>query len=247
MPYVKRTVIAGDTIEVTKYFSSRYGGKKSPRSLNEKETSEKQKKVNENHAEAALRQLFNTNFHPNDFSLSLTYPNDSRPSPEEAKENLKHFKREMRKLYKKNGAELKYICTTEYERKNLHHHMVCNSGAVNLKEIQEIWEECCGRNILCSFLYQDKNYKKLAEYYIKETNKTFSNEDAPNKKRWESSRNLKKPEIKRTIVDSNYWRENPLPIKGYYIEPDSVFNSVDEYFGRPYQHYIMRRCDKPKK
>ncbi|MEG1614391.1 MAG: hypothetical protein RR343_02780, partial [Oscillospiraceae bacterium] len=69
MPYVQLTVKAGKTIEVFKYFSTRYGNSSTNRGLRDKQTPEQQIKVNRDHAERNLRWLINENFGENDIHL----------------------------------------------------------------------------------------------------------------------------------------------------------------------------------
>ena len=64
MPYVKKTTRAGMTIEVEKYFTTRYHKKGITRGENKKPTPEKMAIINERNAEKTLRQLINNNFWP---------------------------------------------------------------------------------------------------------------------------------------------------------------------------------------
>ena len=48
------------------------------------------------------------------------------------------------------------------------------------------------------------NYRELAEYLIKETSKTFAEAAGPYKKRWNQSKNLRKPKIKIEVVPVAY-------------------------------------------
>ena len=68
MPYIMRTVKAGNTKEITKYYSARYG-RKHRKSERKAETEDKQKRVNENNAEDKLRWLINSNFQKGDLCM----------------------------------------------------------------------------------------------------------------------------------------------------------------------------------
>lgn len=46
MPYIKATTVAGQTVMIEKYYSSRWGRKGIERSANLKKTSEEQERVN---------------------------------------------------------------------------------------------------------------------------------------------------------------------------------------------------------
>ena len=58
--------------------------------------------------------------------MQLTYREKERPSPEEAREVIREFLRQLRKVYKSRGQALKYIITTEYKDKAIHHHLIVN-------------------------------------------------------------------------------------------------------------------------
>ncbi|MDO4460831.1 MAG: hypothetical protein Q4C42_12280, partial [Clostridia bacterium] len=61
------------------------------------------------------------------------------------------------------------------------------------------------------------NYTALAEYLIKETTKTFREEDSLYKRRYSCSANLTKPVVKKEEVDPSELWDAPEPIEGYYI------------------------------
>ena len=73
MPYVKRITRAGKTIEVERYFTSRYKKPGIKRGDKVKPTKEQQAKVNTRQAERKLRILMNANFGYGDYHLELDY------------------------------------------------------------------------------------------------------------------------------------------------------------------------------
>ncbi len=241
MPYIKRIVKAGDTIEVKKYFSARYGKKDSGgRARKENETSEKQKKVNENNAAERLTWLINENFRDGDYHIVLTYSDENRPSADESAELLKKYLRKLRSEYRKEGSELKYITVTEYETTNIHHHIIINKFDTSV--ISDLWMH---GGVHFTPLYSNGEYSKLAHYFVKETNKTFK-DAVVSGKRWNASRNLRKPHIVKTVVQADSWTKNPKPLKGYYIATDSVAEDVDS-FGYAFQKYTMIKIKPVKK
>ena len=78
MPYIIEVVQAGKTIEVMKYYSSRYGKKGIKRGKRQNLTKEEQIKVNKRAAEKKLRRLINENFQEGDTHLVLDYRKESR-------------------------------------------------------------------------------------------------------------------------------------------------------------------------
>lgn len=241
MPHIKKIWIAGFTIEVRKTYSSRYGRKNIPRGGNINPTPEDVKKQNEKNALDNLRRLINENFSYKDIHLVLTYRRDERPDPEQAKKYLSQFIRKLRAEYKKRGLELKYIYTTEYERSAIHHHLIVNR--IDVSVFADLWQ--FGRPHT-TLLDATGDYKQLASYFIKETNRSFLDGTSPNKRRWVSSKNLKKVEPFIEIVKADSWRKNPSIKKGYVLDKDSLVNGVSEVTGYPYQFYRMVRINPRK-
>lgn len=80
MPYIKATTVAGQTVMIEKYYSSRWGRKGIERSANLKKTSEEQERVNQRQAIRTVTLLLNANFGPDDYHLVLDYTPDHRPA-----------------------------------------------------------------------------------------------------------------------------------------------------------------------
>lgn len=233
--YYKNITQAGLTVEVHKSHTKRVGVIE--RNKNSKVTQEQMEQINLLNAERKLRLLINANFVSGDYFLTLTYAGTTPPTPKEAVERIKKLLKQLRKTYKEKGKALKYINVTEYENKRIHHHLIVNQ-LDNLdiaRIICDLWE--VGR-VNYKFLYKDGNYKKLASYLIKETGKKEQKKEG-HKQKWSRSRNLIKPETKTTIVKANTWRDDPKPIKGYYIDKDSIHNGINPFTGKKYQRYIM--------
>lgn len=238
MPYIQKTVRAGKTIEVFKYYSYRCKAKGAVRSGNYGKTPENVAKINQRNAENRLRWKINTNFQEGDYYVTLTYKRENRKAPLEAKKELSLFLRQLRKKYKTAGKELKYIAVTEYENKAIHHHLIMNN-AIDGKEIARLWRY--GRPCI-KYLDSTGDYGQLASYLIKETSKTFKTPKSATGVRYSCSRNLKEPEIEERIIQHESWREIPRPKKGYYIlgEPEI---GVHETSGYGFMHYIMVRLN----
>ena len=120
MPYLIKITDLPYKREVEKVHSSRYGKKVKP-APKSKPTKEEVEKVNERNRIKKLRRKIEMNFDFGDYHTVLTYRKEERPEPAEAKTILKDFLKELRKLYRKLGEELKYIVVTEYETTAIHH------------------------------------------------------------------------------------------------------------------------------
>lgn len=254
MPYVKRTTRAGRTVEVEYYYTSRYNRKGQHRADKIKPTDGAQKKINKRQAERKLRLLINENFSYGDYHVVLDYirkPDTPDRSKEEMKQDIAVFLREARKLYRKNGKELKYIHVMEIGKKGArHHHLVINKLDTEL--LQQAWYKAySGHNRIKVFPLDDSgNYADLAAYLIKYTDEHRTEEDgALMGKRYNCSKNLVRPEPEYEIVTSrSYYKvsQNPQAPKGYYIIPDSIEQGITspEYYGYGWYRYTMIKLEQ---
>ena len=251
MPYVERITKAGKTIEIEKYYTSRYKKPGIKRGDRVKPTEEQQEKINTRQAERKLRVLMNANFGYGDYHVVLDYirkKGEPERSREEMRRDMDVFFRELRKEFKKQGKELKYIHVMEIGQKGArHHHLVINQ--IDTKIIQKCWYKAYeGHNRVKVFPLDDSgNYAKLAAYFIKYTDTHKKNADgALQGKRWNASKNLIRPEPEyRIITERASFRCDAKPIKGYYVDQDSIVRGVHdpEYSGYGYFRYILVKED----
>lgn len=212
---IRETCIAGAVIDRCIKASFPRGGK---RKKKEKVTSDAVKKNNDMLALKNLTRLINLNFYPGDLHTTLTYAEEL--SPEEANSELEKWIKRMRREYKKLDKEFYYIAVTEFKNKRIHHHVVHNY--IDFQVINRQWK--MGR-IRCTPLDKTRNYRVLAEYLIKETQKTFREPENATKRRWKPSRNLKRPVVKREWVSISQLFQNLddiKPLKGYEIDRDTL-------------------------
>lgn len=215
-------------------------------------TGERRKKTAEEITEANIRQAarkltrkINANFKPGDWHLTLTYK--ERASPEEAKARIDQFIKELRREYKKLGFVLKYVNVTEGLARRIHHHIVLNninSGKVTTADmVRRLWKTTGSPKFVP--LYDNGEYKKLAEYLIKETSRTRKalkqekKDGRAFRQNYSCSRNLINPKPKtemRTVKKT--WEMEPKARPGYYIDQDTLYNGFD-LMGYRYQRYVM--------
>ncbi len=232
MPYVKRTIKAGVTIEIKKYFTTKYKAKGMKRGKRIGITTEEQEKINQRHAEDKLRWIMNENFVDGDYHVVFDYASENKPDgKEEMRKDISDCLKRLRKEYKKLGIELKYIHVMEIGQKGArHHHLVINE--IPIKILRKCWAK--GR-IHVTPLNTNGQYKKLANYFIKYSSTTKELQ----RKRYYSSKNLIIPEPDIEIVASNKYLEEPKSIKGYYVEKESVYSDTDQYTGYKYLTYTL--------
>lgn len=229
---------AGATLEVVKHIPVKYRTKEI-RGPAEKKTKEEMQKANMLQAVKKLARKINANFRPGDFHITLTYRKENRPDPETAKNVIRKFLEKMRNRYRKAGYMFKYILVTEYKSKSLHHHLICNNvndgDRTTVDYVREYWKG--NGNPKFVSLYDDGEYTELAQYLIKETERTFR--EAPEKQRYTCSRNLVDPKPKRVSkAVKEKWQQDPDAREGYYMAPDSLYNGFDR-MGFPYQRYLL--------
>lgn len=239
MKVIKETTIAGNIIHRTiKVPSGKHGGKRKARKTY---TSEAVKKNNFRLAVWRLWMLLCNNFTQKDAHFTLTHAG-KEPSKKEAASSRRKFIGKLRKEFRKNGQELKYIMVTEMENHRIHHHVVINTQDITL--IQRIWTS---GHVHATPLYEEGDYHDLAEYLVKETEKTFRLEDSQHKHRYTRSRNLIMPVTKREEVGAKALSEEPHAVKGYYIPKERINRFEHPVTGLTHLEYIEVAIKEPKK
>lgn len=228
---------AGITIEIIKCIPK--GCRKGQR----RTTPEEIEKSNMRQAARKLARKINANFRPGDWHVVLTYKRTGRPSPEQAQKNIEKLLDGLRDRYKRNGLILKYIHATEYKNKAIHHHLIINNVNDGRKTtadyIRELWKGDGKGNKHFTSLYDNGEYRVLADYLIKETEKTFRDKDSPVRQRYSCSRNLINPKPDSRMRETKTgWKKEPKPRPGYYIDQETLYNGTDK-LGYPYQRYVM--------
>ena len=230
MAYLLQETQAGRIRVIQKYQSSRYGSKGKRRGEWQRPTPQAVERANERRALEKLWLLLNANFAEGDLFVLLTYRKENRPDGDTAKEQLAKFLRKARALYRREGKELKYIWVTEYKNAAIHHHLVMNRIDPTL--LAPLWPHGMVRT---ESLYEDGQFRGLAEYLIKETSKTFREAGG---KRWNPSKNLTRPKESRQVVSAGSWRKEPKIPKGYRLWGE-VESGVSQITGWPYQRYVL--------
>lgn len=226
---------AGKTIDVTiKVASGCHGGKRKPK-MNI--TSEKVQRNNDRLAVKELTRKLNANFSHGDLHVTCTYA--VAPDRPQAKKDREALIRKIRKEMNSQGKELKYIAVTEFENKRIHHHLVIN--AIDIATLERLWDKGW---IKVTALDESGQYSKLAEYLIKETQKTFREEGSVYKRRYSCSGNLIKPQVTRVEVDPSELFEDPQPEEGYYIDYERRYEHP--VTGLEHLEYMMVTDGEPK-
>lgn len=242
--YATKTIKSGNQFEIELY--PEFTRKKDIPKYKLKD--EAQKKLNDKNARKHFTRLINTNF-KDGYWITFTYSNDHLPSDlERARKDMQNYIKKMNRWRKKKGMDnMKYVYVTEWNDKKkirCHHHLICSTG-LSLDEMEKGWTKCKRKEIR-RIDYDDENaLNALGDYLTK---------DPAGKKRWCSSKNLKKPtvhknhqtfrmkQIKEMVRDQNaIERYMTLKYPNYqYVAGEIYFN---DFNARYYIHARMReRC-----
>ena len=236
-------------------YAGKYGAKGEGRRPRRKPTPEQIRRQNQLNREKNMRRLIKANFRPYDLWSTLKYPRGTRKSVKEVKKDLKNFLDTMRRGYRKQGEELKFIYRMEIgERGGIHIHILVNrirgqTGTDLL--LTNAWKP--GR-VHFESIRSTGDYRQLANYIVKQPNeeeqgqmRMFEEKEKAGLIRYSSSRNLIRPRPERKIYSRRTVRklieEGPTPISGYYIDRDSIRQGVNPYTGMSYYQYTECRLD----
>ena len=195
-----------------------------------------QNNLNNRNSARSIAQLANGNFENyNDFWVTFTYKRKFHPKSlnEAEKEITKHIAR-LNYRYKKAKQELKYILVTEYEMdeqgnqiKQFHHHLILNGG-ISRDEIEECWSKGRGKKkekigrVNCRRLqFDDNGLVGIAEYITKPR---FGKRG---RKKWSSSRNLKRPTLK-----NNDYKYTPRQLEKMGLSNDEGRERLEKIYNR---------------
>ena len=119
----------------------------------------------------------------------LTYAQAA--SSEEAVKDLGKFLRQLRKIYRAAGTELKYIYLWEQGKKSgrTHFHLILNAGPLSRDELEKLWGH--GYANSRRLRLDETGLEGLAAYLTK---RSRAGQREPGKRRWVPSRNLRRPE-----------------------------------------------------
>lgn len=237
MSYRHEYCRAGKTKQHTYYFAARADTKEGSRRKKENKTSEAQKKVNSRQAIKKLTWILNENFDSTSLYITWSYEKDKRPSgKEELWADIEKLLRDLRKVYKRAENIAKYVWVAEVgERGAAHVHMVLN--AIDIAKIKKCWNKGW---VTIKPLDDSGQYRRLAAYFVKYSEKTMKTCEGFSGKRYNSSKNLKIPEPKRTTVSARNAYSHTIEIpKGWYLDKDSVAEAWHEVTGFIYFTYTL--------
>lgn len=233
--YILRKYIFQNSIEIEKLHTHKYHKKGQKRNCKTNPTPEKMQEYNRIRQIDHLRRLIKLNM-PGGYHMVLTYDKNNRPDKALAKKQFNNFMARIKYHLSKSGQEIKYITTTEYENKAIHHHVVINDidGIISLVK-QQWWYGTPNFTPLAD----GEDVRTLAEYLIKETDKTFRLDDVHGT-RYSRSRNLVEPTCTEKVIGADSFRKEPKAPDGYVLNRDSFVYGVSDT-GYEYQKYELKK------
>lgn len=147
-----------------------------------------QQRINERDSRRKLTRTVQENFAERDLELDLTYADP--PSVEEAVEDARKYIRKLRLLYRKSGAELRWVLIWEQGVRSgrVHFHLILSAGPLTRDELEALWTH--GHANSRRLRLDETGLAALVEYLTKKSRK---GQRQPGQRRWTSSRNLKRP------------------------------------------------------
>ncbi len=244
------------SIEYEYKFAGNYGAKGEKREPKQKRTPDDIKRQNLYNKQKTVRHLIKGNFEKGDYWTTLTYKKGTGKSIKEISKDLQRFLAKLKRSYRKTGTECKYIYRIEIgSRGGVHIHLILNRIDNLDILIMEKWEHGIAHNELLD----DGPYDQLAEYIVKPPSeqqmkilRSFADEDVKKAIRYSCSRNLKKQEPERRIIERHTMRKifnhDLKPTSGYYIDRDSIRRGINAYTGMSYLRYQeIKMTDRVKK
>ena len=239
--YLEKIYYLGKYREVARYYPGNYGAPGCKRRARHKPTPEDVAEQNKRNRERYIQRLILANFSEGDWWLTLTYRKEERPgSIEEAVDDRRKLIKRLQKEYREAGYEFKCLAATEIGKRGaVHHHFaiedIANGNLNTKKTVMKAWKR--GR-IDFTPLYEDGEYKNLAEYMIKREGKEGQ------KQSYTRTRNLIIPQPQKRKVYRKGWEKEPGAEEGWGIIKDTLVNGINPATGLPHQRYMMRSLGK---
>lgn len=223
-------------------------------------TSEDQKRLNEKYAMLRAQLIAHANFTAKDIRIDLTYSDRYLPADEEQFErDQRNFYARLRRRYRQEGIELKYMNFPAYSETGRPHVHVILTGGVKYETLFELWG--MGRVKANALEFDERGVIDLTFYFgsQKKAGKTDPiHERAKGQRRWSGSRNLVHPverhnlhEYSRReldeIADAGFTRKHEIfrdAYPGYWLSemPSIRWNDVNKAW---YMDAVLYRPDSP--
>lgn len=235
--YTLKEITAGDQFEVEIYpeFTSM---DQIPEEGRKKDNRRAQKNLNDKNARKYVTRLINNNFGDGDIWLTLTYrPGEEPENMEDAIHNMQNYIGRINYRRKKREMDIaKYVYITEFSPESeirWHHHVVMDGG-LDMDTVEEVWTKG-DRNRARRINPDEFGLTGMSCYMTKEKNRK------KNERRWNSSKNLKKFQVrkvrsKRPEARSGNYRKISSYINGFVKDRAVLEGQVKKWY--PDKQYL---------
>lgn len=255
MPYKIEVYRFRQSNEIEYKYMGKYGAKGEKRAKKEKPTPEQIQKQNQKNREIKMRRLIKANYKEDDYWTTLKFPKGTRMGLDQLNKCLRSFKDSMRRSYRKQEEQFKWIERKEIgERGGIHVHMLINriEGVATDTLIKKAWKKAGGGTVNFQCLYEQGGYEELAAYIVKKPNDEVEKqlsflpeEERKHFVKVSTSRNLIRPQPEVSVYKRRTLRklfeEGPKITPGYYIDKNSIVCGVNPYTGMSYYRYTEYR------
>lgn len=239
MGYIRKWWSTPNGRVVEEYHSGRLpppGGRESRR----RATPEEMARANQRQKERNTQLLLMNNFSVNDYWITLTYRKEERPEDmQQCKKQFRRFIGAVRKEYRQQGEELKWIRNIEKgSRGGWHIHLVVNRIRDTDLIIRRAWTY---GGVHHALMYQEGGFRKLAEYLSKTIRlKDHETGEDIRESSYSTSRNLARPPAHKQEMSGRTFEQRKIRIPaGFYLDKESLFEGVNRYTGYPYRYYTL--------
>jgi len=186
-----------------------------PRGRRKKVTGLSQARWNQAQSKRKAALFLYANFGEKDYYATFTYSDQFLPEkPADAKRDQENTLKKLKRLYEKEGFELRYMWFTSYQYDEevgyitrIHHHIVLNNGP-SRDAIENVWskgrgkkKQPLGRRQVQNIQYDSDGMQGLVNYLTGQE-KWENRQWKKGQKRWSKSRNLKEP---HETTNDDYW------------------------------------------
>ena len=243
-------------------WAGNYGAKGEHRAEKRKKTPKEIEYQNRWNKRKYIRRLIKLNFEDGIY-VTLTYGKGQRKNMKGVKQDFKNFRDRMRRAYRKQGVDFKYIfCIEIGSRGGIHIHMILNRTPGKPETDKLIGEQWTYGHPYMTPLYQEGDYEQLACYMAKVPQEETGEDKKGRIARMEeitddnydygtSRGNLIKPvpeekEYERRTV-KKLIQEGPTPTLGYYIDKSSIRTGINRFTGMSYMYYTEHLIKKKRR
>jgi hypothetical protein len=239
MSYTKKIYRTKNGIDVEEMHTYRYPSPGAKREKKKKSTPEQMAKVNQKNKEKKCRRKLMQYFSEGDYFTCLTYQKENRPQDmKDAKKDFSDAMKVIRREYKKRGEQVRWIRNIEVGTRNAWHvHLVINRIQDTDLILRKAWSK---GKVINQLLYERGGFRNLAAYITK----TPQTDKRLRETSYSTSRNLPLPEPERKVyIRWKTWNKIRIP-KGYYVDPDSVYEGINPITNYPYREYTLLKLKR---